>query len=240
MKQRLDQLLVARGVAETRTKAQAMIMAGQVSLEKGEALTKPGLQLPADAALKITPSQQYVSRGGEKLASVDAELALDFTNQVVVDVGSSTGGFTDYALQHGAAKVYCIDVGRGQLAYKLRQDSRVVVMEQTDIRTAKLPEKPAIALIYVSFISLRQVLMQVSELIRPQGLIVALVKPQFEAGKALADKNAGVIKDHTQRNQILSEFREWVSDNFEIIKEADSGLAGAKGNLERFFLLKRL
>ena len=260
VKQRLDQLLVEQGLVETRTKAQAMIMAGQVSTEKGESLTKPGTQLPADTVLEVARSPRYVSRGGEKLASVAAELDLDFAGRVVLDVGSSTGGFTDYALQHGAAKVYCVDVGRGQLAYKLRQDPRVVAMEQTDIRSLSvipgpdresdppvkpeddpkvLPEQPDVALIDVSFISLRQVLLHVAELVKSGSPIVAMLKPQFEAGRALADKNAGIIKDQEERDQVLADFRGWVNENFEIIKEADSALSGAKGNVERFFVLKR-
>lgn len=239
MKQRLDVLLVERGLAPTRSRAQALIMAGQVLVD-GAVVDKAGTLIASAATLELKTRPQYVSRGGDKLASVADKLGLDFSGKVVLDVGASTGGFSDYALQHGASKVYAVDVGRGQLAYTLRQDPRVAVMEQTDIRAVEaLPEPVDLAVVDVSFISLRRVLAKVSELIKAGGQVVALVKPQFEAGKAVADKHRGVIDNEGVRQKVLADFRDWVGEDFEIVVEADSGLAGAQGNVERFFLLKR-
>lgn len=219
--------------------AQSMIMAGQVSVE-GRILDKPGVQVASDLDLKLKTQSQYVSRAGNKLASVAEELGLVFSGQTVLDVGSSTGGFTDYALQHGAIKVYAVDVGTAQLAYKLRQDDRVVIMEKTDIREAVLPEKPDLALIDVSFISLTKILESVSELVRPFGLIVAMTKPQFEAGKTLADRYHGVIPVGKDRDDIFKQFELWlVNHGFEVVGSADSGVAGMHGNIERFYTLKR-
>jgi 23S rRNA (cytidine1920-2'-O)/16S rRNA (cytidine1409-2'-O)-methyltransferase len=149
MKQRLDTLMVERGLAETRTKAQALIMAGQVS-SADRILDKPGQSVDSSLELHLKTQSRYVSRAGEKLASVAEALHLDFQGKTVLDVGSSTGGFTDFALQQGATKVYCVDVGTAQLAYKLRQDPRVVVMEQTDIREAKLSVPADMVVIDVS------------------------------------------------------------------------------------------
>ncbi len=238
MKKRLDILLVERGLAVSRTQAQALIMAGQVSAD-GKLLDKPGLQADADIELHLKDQPRYVGRAGEKLASVAGVLGLEFADQIVLDVGSSTGGFTDYALQQGAAKVYCVDVGTGQLAYKLRQDPRVVVMEQTDIRRAQLPEQPDVAVIDVSFISLTKVLGSVAELVKPGAPIVAMAKPQFEAGKAVADRYQGVIPLGAPRDEVLAELRVWLAERFDIVGEEDSGLAGAEGNVERFFLLHK-
>jgi 23S rRNA (cytidine1920-2'-O)/16S rRNA (cytidine1409-2'-O)-methyltransferase len=246
VKKRLDLMLVERGLANTQTQAQALVMAGQVSAE-GRRLEKPGLMLDEAVELHIKDQPRFVSRAGEKLASVAEVLGLDFAGKVVLDVGSSTGGFTDFALQHGAERVYGVDVGTGQLAYKLRQDPRVVVMEQTDIRgvrvgagAAALPERADMAVMDVSFISLEKVLERVAELVRPGGAIVAMVKPQFEASKAVADRYRGVIPVGSVRDEILADLRDWMSERFEIVSEADSGVAGAEGNLERFFLLRAM
>jgi 23S rRNA (cytidine1920-2'-O)/16S rRNA (cytidine1409-2'-O)-methyltransferase len=177
MKKRLDVLLVEQGLAASRTQAQALVMAGQVS-GGGRRLDKPGLMLDDAAELAVKEQPRYVSRAGDKLAGVVEQLGLDFTGQVVLDVGSSTGGFTDYVLQNGAAKVYCVDVGTGQLAYKLRHDERVLVMEQTDIRGAILPGLADVAVVDVSFISLTKVLGAVAERVNPGASIVAMAKPQ--------------------------------------------------------------
>ncbi len=230
-------MLVERGLAESRTRAQALIMAGEVSAE-GRILDKPGVAYDESLVLHLKRQPPYVSRAGEKLASVADGFGLKFEGQVVLDVGSSTGGFTDYALQHGAKRVYCVDVGTGQLAYKLRQDARVVVMEQTDIRVARLPEPADMAVMDVSFVSLTKVLEATAALVKAGGLIVAMAKPQFEAGKAVADRYRGVIPVGPARDEILAGLRDWTSERFEIISEADSGVAGAEGNVERFFLLK--
>ncbi len=237
MKQRLDVMLVERGLAASRTQAQALIMAGQVSAD-GRILDKPGVQYDAALQLHLKHQPPYVSRAGEKLASVAGPLGLDFAGRVVLDVGSSTGGFTDYALQHGAVRVYDVDVGTGQLAYKLRQDPRVVLMEQTDIREARLPELADIAVIDVSFISLIKILAAVVALVEPGAAIVAMAKPQFEAGKAMADRYHGVIPLGAPRDEVLAGLRKWLVEHFDILAEADSGLPGAEGNVERFFLLR--
>lgn len=238
-KTRLDQLLVQRELADSRTAAQAMIMAGEVR-SNDQVLLKPGQQVADDIKLDIMERPRYVSRAGEKLASVADELELNFKNKVVLDAGSSTGGFTDFALQNGAALVYAVDVGTGQLAYRLRQDPRVVSMERTDIRKVMpdhLRPRPDIAVVDLSFISLSHVLPYIAELVKPKGHIVAMMKPQFETDKATADKFKGIIDDAEERDQIMRDFEKAIDGNFNIIKAADSGVPGAKGNLERFYLL---
>jgi len=238
MKQRLDMLLVERGLAPSRTAAQAMIMAGQVK-QGTTTLSKPGQTVAEDVELTTADLPRYVSRGGDKLASVATELKLDFADKVVLDVGSSTGGFTDYALQHGAAQVYAIDVGSAQLAYKLRQDSRVEVQERTDIRNLKtLPQTPDIAVADVSFISLTAILPAIAKLIAPGAPIVAMAKPQFETDKATADRYRGVIRDEAVRLQILELFQTKIKNSFTILASADSAVHGAGGNRERFYLLQ--
>jgi 23S rRNA (cytidine1920-2'-O)/16S rRNA (cytidine1409-2'-O)-methyltransferase len=244
MKKRLDILMVERGLAQSRTQAQALIMAGQVSAE-GRRLEKPGLSVGEGLDVHVKDQPRYVGRAGDKLASVAETLGLDFRGKVVLDVGSSTGGFTDFALQHGAVRVYCVDVGTGQLAYKLRQDERVVAMEQTDIRDVTvgegpkaLPERADMAVMDVSFISLMKVLEPTAACCKPGGLMVAMAKPQFEAGKALADRYRGVIPMGAERDEVLEGLRAWMAERFEIVAEADSGVAGTEGNVERFFLLK--
>lgn len=229
-------ILVERGLVDSRTKAQALIMAGEVSGE-GRILDKPGQTFDEGIDIHLKHQPPYVSRAGEKLASVAGVLKLDFAGRIVLDVGSSTGGFTDYALQHGAKRVYCVDVGTGQLSYKLRQDERVVAMEQTDIRVAELPEKCDIAVMDVSFISLTKVLEPTATLLTPGSLIVAMAKPQFEAGRELATKYAGVIPLGKERDEVLEGLRGWMLERFEIIDEADSKVSGAEGNVERFFAL---
>lgn len=237
MKKRLDVHMVDQGLAASRSQAQALIMAGQVSAD-GKRLDKPGLMVDEAADLHIKQQPRFVSRAGEKLASVADGLGLNFAGKVVLDVGSSTGGFTDYALQHGATKVYCVDVGTGQLAFRLRQDRRVVVMEQTDIRDAAIPEIPDMAVIDVSFISLKKVLGPTAAFLRPGAVIVAMAKPQFEAGKALADKYHGVIPMGAERDEVLSDVRSWIAERFTIVGELDSKLAGFEGNVEHFFALE--
>jgi 23S rRNA (cytidine1920-2'-O)/16S rRNA (cytidine1409-2'-O)-methyltransferase len=239
MKTRLDQLLVERGLAPSRTKAAAMIMAGEVR-QGTRILDKPGQAVASDIEISLKDKPQYVSRGGDKLASVAGKLKLDFKNKVVADIGSSTGGFSDFALQHGAKKVYAVDVGTGQLDYKLRTDDRVVVMEKTDVRDARLPEKPDIVMIDVSFISLRVIMPTVVKLASPETMIVAMAKPHFEADYVTASKHKGVIKNDTIRRQILKRVEAELKQYCAVIDKADSEVLGRKGNKERFFLLKSL
>ena len=204
---RLDQLLVERGLAESRSRAQALVLAGAVRVGEGDAARgdrKPGDLLPADTPVAVTGREPYVSRGGHKLAAALDAFEIDPTGLVALDVGASTGGFTDVLLQRGATRVYALDVGRGQLADVLRRDPRVVSMERTNARTidaATLPEPIDLATIDVSFISLALVLAPVAATLAPRGQVVALVKPQFEAGKGRTDH--GVVRDSAVHREVL-------------------------------------
>lgn len=179
----------------------------------------------------------YVSRAALKLESVIRQLRLDFGDKIVLDVGSSTGGFTDFALQHGARRVIAVDVGTKQLHPKLRNNERIELHEKTDIRDFKTKEIPQIVLIDVSFISLKEILPHVAGLIDKNSKIVAMVKPQFEASDV--NKNRGVIKNEKIRRQIMKDFENWVQSRFVITGKADSEVAGVKGNIERFYLLRK-
>jgi 23S rRNA (cytidine1920-2'-O)/16S rRNA (cytidine1409-2'-O)-methyltransferase len=214
-----------------------MILAGEVTVDDATA-TKPGVVYDTEAKVEVAARERYVSRAGDKLASVAERLQLDFAGKVVLDVGSSTGGFTDFALQHGAARVYCVDVGTDQLAAKIRADSRVVVMEQTDIREAELPEKVDLVVIDVSFISLTKILNSAAHFIKPNGQIIAMMKPQFEAGREIMARYGGVLPAGKVRDTVTADFRGWLTPKFEITAEAESGLAGTDGNLEHFFSLR--
>jgi 23S rRNA (cytidine1920-2'-O)/16S rRNA (cytidine1409-2'-O)-methyltransferase len=239
-KERLDIAIVRRGLAPSRERAQTLIMAGQVHLGD-RVLDKPGMQVSPDADFRLaeTPDElKYVSRGGLKLEKALEFFHLDPTGLVALDVGASTGGFTDCLLQHGARRVYAVDVGRAQLAWTLRNDPRVVVMEHTNIRNlTSLPEAIQCVAIDVSFISLRLVLPAIAPLLAPQAWIVALVKPQFEAGKAEADRGAGVITDPAVHERVLNELQAWIREHtpFRIEGLTDSPIYGREGNRE--FLL---
>ncbi|HVS78743.1 MAG TPA: TlyA family RNA methyltransferase [Candidatus Saccharimonadales bacterium] len=235
---RLDQAVAERGLADSRTKAAALIMAGQVKVG-GKVVDKAGYFVNDDDKITVTAPPRYVSRGGDKLASVADRLGLNFKDKVMLDVGSSTGGFTDYALQNGARHVYAVDVGTGQLDWRLRNDSRVTVMERTDIRdVAELPEAIDIVTIDVSFISLRQILPAIAKLTDQETQIVAMAKPHFEADYVTASKHKGVIKNDTIRRQILRRVESFMKQGFKIEAKADSQVLGRKGNKERFYLLK--
>lgn len=239
MKQRLDQALVARGFVATRSQAESYIKLGEVRVN-GEVVTKPGYFVHEDAEVKLAATEQYVSRAALKLASVAQVLKLDFRGKVMLDVGSSTGGFTDYALQHGARKVIDVEVGTDQLHPSLRGDGRIELHEQTDIRGMhELSDTPDIVVIDVSFISLREILPHLAKLCAPQTDIVAMAKPQFEAAAANL-KHKGVIKNDRVRRDILKDFEAWTTKYFVIVDKADSAVAGAKGNRERFYKLHRL
>jgi 23S rRNA (cytidine1920-2'-O)/16S rRNA (cytidine1409-2'-O)-methyltransferase len=230
--------MVDRRLVKTRSQAESYIKLGQVTVV-GEAVTKPGYFVSDNQEIRLTAEMQYVSRAALKLAGAAEKLGLKFTGKAVLDVGSSTGGFTDYALKHGANKVLAVDVGTGQLHPDLRSNPRVVLREKTDIRSIKeLPVNPDIVLIDVSFISLRDVLPHIAKLVDESTQIVAMVKPQFEAGKQQATK--GVIKNDSVRRGILKGFEGWAKSLFVIVDKADSNVAGSRGNLERFYLLKRL
>ncbi len=239
-KERLDVALVRRGLAPSRERARALIMVGQVYVGD-RMLDKPGTLIPldADCHLAQAPAElKYVSRGGLKLEKALTTFQLSPEGLVALDVGASTGGFTHCLLEHGATRVYAVDVGHGQLAWTLRNDPRVVVMEHTNIRhLTSLPEPIQCVVIDVSFISLRLVLPAIIPLLAPEAWIVALVKPQFEAGKAEADKGSGVITDPAVHTRVLEELQEWIQKNtpLKIKGLTDSPILGRDGNRE--FLL---
>jgi 23S rRNA (cytidine1920-2'-O)/16S rRNA (cytidine1409-2'-O)-methyltransferase len=246
-KQRLDQELVQRGLVSTRSQAESFIKLGKVLVD-GRVVSKAGTLVDADYDIKLTITEQYVSRAGLKLASVAALLGLDFRDKVVLDVGSSTGGFTDYALQHGAQRVVAVEVGTNQLHPSLHGDSRIELHEKTDVRDLTLKkqqpgkitiEAPNIVVADVSFVSLRDILPHVSQLMTHDSILVAMVKPQFEAAQENL-KHKGVIKNDRMRRQILQGFELWSRRYFVIRAKADSDVAGAKGNRERFYLLQKI
>lgn len=239
MKERLDKEMVQRGLVPTRSQAESYVRLGNVLVD-GKVITKAGMLVSADTTIRLTTAEQYVSRAGLKLASVAKVLKLNFHNAIVLDVGSSTGGFTDYALQHGAQKVIAVDVGTDQMHPSLRSDERIELYEKTDIRGfAARGVIPGlnVVVIDVSFISLREILPSVALLSAQSTKIAAMVKPQFEAGSET--KHKGVIKNDKIRREILKSFEQWVSQHgFIIVDKADSEVSGAKGNTERFYLLK--
>ncbi len=238
-KARLDIAMTARKLATSRSQAENLIKLGKVSVDK-KVITKPGFYVRPDSDINLVGSERYVSRAGLKLASVASTLRLDFRGKIVLDVGSSTGGFTDYALQHGAKKVYAVDVGTDQLHSSLRGNPKIELYEKTDIRDFTLDtDRPDIIVTDVSFISLRFILPHIAKfLASPTTDIVAMVKPQFEAGRHQVSK--GVIKNDSIRRQVLRDFEQWSKGLFVIKAKQDSDVSGAKGNRERFYLLKRI
>lgn len=243
---RVDQLLVERGLAPSRTKAQALVMAGAVS-SSGRRIDKVGTLLEADAELALVArSSPFVSRGGDKLEAALTEFCragLDVAHCMAVDIGASTGGFTDCLLSRGAAKVYAVDVGYGQLDAKLRADPRVVVRERTNARdlvVTDFPEPIDLVVVDASFIGLGKLLPAIARILRGDGALVALVKPQFEAGKEAASRGRGVIRDAAVRERAIDDARRGVTEaGFVIHAEIDSALPGPKGNVERFLYASR-
>lgn len=234
-KQRLDIELTSRGITTSRSQAESWVKLGKVTVD-GKVVTKPGHFVREDATLALNANEQYVSRAGLKLESVAKLLALDFKDKVVLDVGSSTGGFTDYALRQGAKKVFAVDVGTDQLHPSLRDNPKIELHEKTDIRDFYTDETPEIIVIDVSFISLREILPHlVNHLSDNTTQIAAMLKPQFEAGKDQTNK--GVIKNDAVRRQILKDFEVWAKQYFIIKDKRDSDVHGARGNQERFYLL---
>jgi len=240
-RQRLDELLVARGLSPTRAQAKALIMSGRVR-HGTDRLDKPGKDYPDDFEVTIDQPPRFVSRGGEKLASYLEKFPVDLTGAHLLDVGASTGGFTDCALQAGAVSSTCVDVGFGQLHEKLRRDPRVTNLEKVNARhlaAGELPRASYEAIVMdLSFISLRTVLPAVWPFLSSGGLLIALVKPQFEAGKAEVSKGAGIIRDDAVRQRVLTEVREFALRELPgaaVHGEMDSPVHGADGNRE--FLL---
>lgn len=236
-KQRLDIELTKQGLTASRSQAESWVRLGKVTVD-GQVVTKPGHFIRDSAVIKLTAKEQYVSRAGLKLASVAELLHLDFRDKLVLDVGSSTGGFTDYALRNGAKKVFAVDVGTEQLHPSLRDNPAIELHEKTDIRDFFLPgEKPDIIVIDVSFISLREILPHLAKNLSDKNTqIAAMLKPQFEAGRSQTNK--GIIKNDAMRRQILRDFEMWAKQYFVIVDKRDSDVHGAHGNQERFYLLK--
>jgi 23S rRNA (cytidine1920-2'-O)/16S rRNA (cytidine1409-2'-O)-methyltransferase len=234
-KVRLDVLLTKKGLVESRSRAQAMIMAGKVQVE-GRVVTKAGTQIPVEANIRIERDLPYVGRGGLKLAMALDRFKIDPSKAICADVGASTGGFADVLLQRGAARVYAIDVGYGQLDWKLRRNERVVVMERTNARYLEvLPEQVNLVTIDVSFISLKLIFPAVVRWLVPAALVVALVKPQFEAGKAQVSKG-GVVRDRTVHRQVLENVITYATEvDLNVLGLIPSPITGPAGNHE--FLL---
>jgi 23S rRNA (cytidine1920-2'-O)/16S rRNA (cytidine1409-2'-O)-methyltransferase len=233
---RLDVLLLERNLAESRAKAHALVMAGQVRVND-QVVLKPATAIDPKSTLTVDTGPRYVSRGGEKLEGALTTFAMDVTGLVCADVGASTGGFTDCLLQHGAAKVYAIDVGKGILHWKLRNYSRVVVMEETNARHVEsLPEPISLVTVDASFISLKILLPVIKRWDMPNGNIIALIKPQFEAGKKDVSRGDGVIRDPEIHKQVLLDVLSYAkAQGFGLRGLVKSSLQGPKGNVE--FLL---
>jgi 23S rRNA (cytidine1920-2'-O)/16S rRNA (cytidine1409-2'-O)-methyltransferase len=242
-KQRIDQLLVVRELASTRAKAQALVLAGSVFVE-GERVDKAGSLVPEDAVVTVRGAEHpYVSRGGVKLAGALDAHGVDVHGLTCLDIGASTGGFTDCLLQRGAAKVVAVDVGYGQLAHKLRIDPRVVVLERTNARTLTVEligERADLTVVDASFIGLAQLAETIVRCTKPGGRLLALVKPQFEVGKAEASRGKGVIKDPAVRASAIDAAAESLGiAGLVVLAQSDSVLPGPKGNREAFILASR-
>ncbi|ABB14174.1 TlyA family RNA methyltransferase [Carboxydothermus hydrogenoformans] len=240
MKKRLDVLMVEKGLVQSREKARALIMAGEVLVGE-QKVTKPGTMVTEDSPIRILgQGLKYVSRGGYKLEKALEEFKINLQGKIVIDIGASTGGFTDCALQYGANTVYAVDVGYGQLSLKLRQDPRVVVFERTNIRyfsVDNLPEKPGFATCDVSFISLKLVLPKIKEILAPRGEAVVLIKPQFEAGREKVGKK-GVVRDPATHREVLKNLLEYAEGlGFQPLGLTYSPITGLEGNIEYLLYL---
>jgi len=241
VKERLDKLLVRRGLAESREKAQALILAGEVYVD-GKRVDKAGTRVPLEAQIEIRAKVlPYVSRGGIKLEHALKEFGLEVRELVCADLGASTGGFTDCLLQHGARKVYAIDVGRGQLHFRLRQDPRVVVMEGVNaryLRPQDLPEPVDLVTIDVSFISLTKILPAAQGLLKPGGFILALIKPQFEVGRGRVGRG-GVVRDPALHQEVIEKIKTFAEERgLEVLGVTESPILGPAGNREFFVLMR--
>lgn len=237
-KARLDELLVARGLADSRAQAKALIIARKVR-QGTEVLDKPGKNYPGDIELEVIQPPQFVGRGAEKLLGFLEAFPMEIAGKHILDVGASTGGFTDLLLQKGAVHATCVDVGRGQLHSKLVNDGRVENLERTNARHLKPGDLPhpdyPIIVMDLSFISLRLILPAVWPFLAPEGRLIALVKPQFEATKAEVDRGRGIIRDDAVRERVLNEVRQFVAENCEGSTEVgiiESPISGADGNRE--------
>lgn len=238
LRQRLDELMVERGLAASRSQAKGLIMSGKVR-HGTEVLDKPGREVLKTIELTLEAGPAYVSRGAEKLAGFFARWPWEVSGKRILDVGASTGGFTDYLLQAGAVEATCVDVGHGQLHYKLRTDPRVINRERVNARHLQAGDLPHAAypliVMDLSFVSLRLILPAVWPFLEPEGRLIALVKPQFEAGREEADRGAGVIRDPEIRERILREVLDFARDalpNSALVGHCPSPICGASGNQE--------
>jgi len=257
MRQRLDVAMAEQGLVTSRSQAESNVRLGKVKVN-GQVVTKPAQPVSVEDKITIAAEQQYVGRAALKLKSADEIFKLDFRGKTVLDVGSSTGGFTQYVLLKGAERVIAVDVGTDQLHPALRGDPRIDLHEKTDIRNIWImgadlnDQKPEfrglavyvqgpiqVVVIDVSFISLRDILPHIMHLISVNSIVLAMVKPQFEAGHSDI-KHKGVIKNDHMRREVLKDFEMWVQKLFKVIDKADSEVAGSKGNVERFYMLRRL
>lgn len=234
-KQRLDCLLVSRGFFETREKARRSVMAGEVRVREA-VVDKPGTRVPDDAVLAVKSASRYVGRGGVKLEAALRHFAIGPAGAICLDIGASTGGFTDCLLQHGAAKVHAIDVGHGQLDWKIRSDLRVVVREKLNARSlnrAEIPDPIALCVIDVAFISLTLILPAAFELLTPEGVILALIKPQFELGKEDVGKG-GIVREPALHGRAVRKIEDFVVKNLskQWCGVIESPILGAEGNKE--------
>ena len=239
-KQRLDTLLVERGLAESRERAKRLILAGEV-IVSGDTQVKPGHLIPTEAEIVVRQPLRYVSRGGLKLEKALQVFKVDVRGRVAIDVGASTGGFTDCLLQHGAKFVYAVDVGQGQLAWKIRQDPRVCVIEGTNIRTIdvnRFEPLVEIGVVDVSFISLQKVLPIVTQIVNPMGDVLALVKPQFEAGREHVGKG-GVVRDAGVHVQVLRDLIQFIHGlELSVMGISHAPIRGPAGNIEYLIWFK--
>ena len=240
-KRRLDNLLLERGIVQSRERAKGLILSGDVRVN-GNPVNKAGTLIDENAEIEITKDIPYVSRGGLKLEKAIKEFNINVKDKVAIDVGASTGGFTDCLIQYGAKKVYAVDVGYGQLAWKLRNDPRVVIIERKNVRYIKpsdIGEPVDIATIDVSFISLKLVLPVVKNLLKENGEIIALIKPQFEVGRGEVGKG-GIVKDEEKHKKVISEIKSFAIDSgFKVLNVTESPIAGQKGNVEFLIYLQK-
>jgi 23S rRNA (cytidine1920-2'-O)/16S rRNA (cytidine1409-2'-O)-methyltransferase len=233
---RADHLLMERAFVESRARAQELIRRGRVSAN-GEIVTRPSQSIDTDAVIVVAEARSFVSRGGEKLDGALDVLGVDLSGAVVVDIGASTGGFTDAALKRGARKVYAVDVGHDQFHPSLRSDPRVVVRERTNARRLQpgdFDEPVTAVLVDASFIGLEKLLDAIAGVLTAGGILVALVKPQFEVGRAVARRTRGVVRDPEERERAIDAVRSALRARFDIAGECDSSLPGPRGNVERF------
>ncbi len=234
-RERLDHLVVSRELCDSREKAQRLIRAGRVKVN-GQVASKPGHSFPDDVDIELEAPDRFVSRGGEKLEAALQKFPVDPTGRVAIDIGASTGGFTDCLLQRGAERVYAFDVGKGQLHWKLRQDPRVIVHEKVNVRYLEpedVPEQPSLAVVDVSFISLTLILPAVKSVLAPGADLITLIKPQFEAGREQVGKG-GVVRDPATHREVVERIRRFGTETLKLnwMDHIESPVRGPAGNIE--------